>query len=337
MTGLNWLTLALVEGFLMGVAKIGHGLVGSVSITLGHVMFATGVVGIVVASIGFFFGCLQKHKIWVTGWNKWGSMLFGLGCILATICAFAAFRNGARADMGANTFISGPLGILVLCVLGGIRYKEMPSVDKIGAALLALIGAYMVTKPNARLLSGDIPVWVWWSLGTCVFASGTRFVAKETAVQGIKAGLPKTPPWIKIFWGGLVMSLALPLGILMRPAVVHDAATTLLVPFAIFVALPTLGWWFCRFSAYQNGAPLGMKEVSLSGAYLAVGAIAGMLFFQDSMSPLKIAGLAMFAPAVLLEQGVLTKQILRVTEYAMINYQAARNGLREAAVRMHML
>lgn len=298
---LSWREMALIVGVLMALCKPGHKLVGSVATTPEHALFAVGIVGLFGALVGFLLAPRASLSLKsLEGWYRWGPIALGVGFILAIICAFNAFRS-AGAHMGANTFISGPMTILPSLILGGLVFKEKLDMQKSVAVTLSLMGAALVTDARWNWLTGSMPAWVFWSLGTCLFASTTRFIAKQMATWGKDNHLPKLNGWVMVFWAGAVMALlSIPIALILRPKIIESATLSLLMLYALMVAIPTIGWWIGRFVAYQKDAPLGMKEIWLNGTYQSSATVLGLLFFGDSVTILNGLGMLLCIPAILL-------------------------------------
>jgi drug/metabolite transporter (DMT)-like permease len=293
---LSWVEMALVVGVLMALCKPGHRLVGALAPTILHALLATGIVGLFGVLVGFWFaprGSLSLVSL--EGWYRWGPLYLGVGFVLATVCAFQAFSS-AGAHVGINTFISGPLTILPSILLGTTFFHEKLTLKKLMAGIMSLGAAWLVT--NATLSNG-LPGWIVWSFGTCLFASSTRFLAKQIAKWGESNGHPKLNGWVLVFWAGVsMMILALLPVFAINPAVFASVTATRIVVYALIVAVPTILWWIGRFVAYQRNAPLGSKEVVLNAAYQGIASLIGYFFFRESLSIANLVGIGLCFAAI---------------------------------------
>lgn len=303
----EWVNWALLEGVFMGFAKFGHGMVGSMSPTLFHVLFATAFVGIVQTMFGYIVLKARGVKLEeYRGPYRVNALVFGVCALAATICAFAAFRMGSRADMAANTFISSTLAIAPLAVLGRILFQERLGTKQWIGIGVAISGVYVTLVPS---FGGDgIPVWVWWSAGTMIFSAATETVSRWQAQWERNNRKPKLDPLVLQFWGGLGMAVPALLAFIFggwffeAPEVIADILTSaLLLIYALAVAGCNIAWWWFRLRAFQKEAPLCFKKFPSVFAYLVVATAGGILLFHDPLSWTKL-GIFLFAPAFLLGQ-----------------------------------
>jgi drug/metabolite transporter (DMT)-like permease len=307
----EWLIPGLAEGFFMGIVKLfGHAGMGRFVPTIADVLFAVGLVGLMQASLALAILlarrrsnpdlCIVEHGGYVVR-----SIMFGAYALFATICAFAAFQNGARADVGANTFIVAVLPIFATAIFGAvISRKESLDRSQLCGLGIALVGSLLVTMPALR--PGNSWVWILYSLGTMLGATATRLEAQDIVAWGKHNGLPKLDPWVMQLWGGAVLALALPLSL---PWIDFHGLTLQLAVIAFWgAAIVTAGgqaiWWTCRLYAVpKDGTPLCIKELGAGTLYLATATFGGVLFAGDALPPAKIVGFALFFPAFFLAQG----------------------------------
>lgn len=301
---MDWLIWALAEGFFMGLAKFGHGLVGSVSPTFAHVLMANLIVGMVQATIGLAGAKYEKEPLMRgrRGYLGWAA-LFGVGVFGAGGCAFAAFQMSSRADMGANTFISGVLSIVPAILLSWLLLKKgRPGARQWIGVIIAMTGAYLMVQPSLR--SSGVQTWMYWSLGTMAFSATTEAIAQKIAAWGSERGLPKMNKFFLFFWGGLVMATSSLIGLAINGE--HPLAlfaTQKLVGYSLFVALCNFGWWSCRLVAFQRGAPMAGKKLASVGTYLTTAMAGGVRWFDDALPWGKLIGAAMFIPAIMVAYG----------------------------------
>jgi drug/metabolite transporter (DMT)-like permease len=305
--GQLWFGLTILEGVLMGIAKLFHGLVGSQSPTMHHVVFAVAIVGAVQALVGFGGAVVVRERLFrVHGAYILGFTVFGLLALVATLFAFLAFRTGARADMATNTFIVSVLAIVPAAVIGRFGFKEHIGWNQLAGGLLAIAGGALLLSPS--LTGGTIPVWVWWSCITMLGATGTHTAAKLLSRFVQRNKVPKISMTANIFvlqfWGGITMAgCALFL-------LAIDGATLLWDPwrvpklwtYAACVALTNLGWWSCRQISFQHGAPLYFRMLPWLGCYLGTATLSGMVVFHETLPLTKSIGLLVFLPAIVLYQ-----------------------------------
>ena len=293
---MEWIAWAVGEGFFMGLMKFGQGFVGGQSPTLWHVILATGIVGMIQMTTGFGVVAAKKKEFHVNEKYLMGSLGLGLAMSGATFCAFAALRAGA--DMGANTFIGNALVIIPAAFIGRWSFRERVGARQWIGVALGLAGAVFVTVP--ALGAGGGYAWIAWSLGTLFCATLMRVIQKYLAKLG-NAGLPPLHPGQMLFWGGVSMTLCMPLGFIGEGVLYAVSASPLLL-FAAGVALCNSAWWWCRLRAFQEQAPLAIKDLPSMPVYLATASVAGTLWFGDAMGIMKIVGLLMFFPAFFLAQ-----------------------------------
>jgi len=313
----EWLIPGLAEGFFMAVVKLfGHAGMGKFVPTIPHVLFAVGLVGLMQTSVALavlFAHRRRKPDVHIRTHSGYivRSLGFGAYALFATICAFAAFQNGARADVGANTFIVAVLPIFTTALWGVIgsrvgliasRNERLDAYQLCGLGV-ALIGSLLVTMPALR--PGNSPIWIVYSLGTMLGATATRLEAQDIRAWGKRSRLPELNPWVMQFWGGAVLALALPLSLLWID--LGGVPSQLVLLGFLGAAVVTAGgqaiWWTCRLYAVpKDGTPLCIKELGAGTLYLATATFGGALFAGDALPPAKLFGLALFIPAFFLAQ-----------------------------------
>ncbi|MDP3735361.1 MAG: hypothetical protein Q8R39_02960 [bacterium] len=306
----EWLMPGLAEGFFMAIVKLfGHAEMGRFVPTIPDVLFATGLVGLMQTSLALAVLLARRrrnpdvHIMTHDGYIA-RSIIFGAYALFATICAFAAFQNGARADVGANTFIVAVLPIFATAIYGAvISRKERLDRYQLCGLGIALIGALLVTMPALR--PGNSPLWIAYSFGTMLGATATRLAAQDIRAWGKLSKLPELNPWVMQLWGGAVLALALPLSLLWID--LRGIPPQLIVLGFLGAAMVTAGgqaiWWTCRLYAVpKDGTPLCIKELGAGTLYLATATFGGALFAGDALPPAKLFGLALFLPAFFLAQ-----------------------------------
>ena len=307
----QWLLPGLGEGFFMAIVKLfGHVEMGKFAPTIPDVLLATGLVGLMQTILALAVLLARQrsnpdvrivaHRGYIVR-----SIMFGGCALFATICAFAAFQNGARADVGANTFIVAVLPIFATA-LWGITMRsgdERLDTNQLCGLGIALVGALLVTTPALR--PGNSPTWIAYSFGTMLGATATRLVAQEIKKYGKRLGLADLDSWTMQFWGGGVLACGLPISLVW----IDLSGTAPLWSFAGFwqAAVVTAGgqalWWTFRLYAVPNdGTPLCIKELAAGTLYLTTASVGGYLFAGDALPLSKIFGLALFFPAFFFTQ-----------------------------------
>jgi drug/metabolite transporter (DMT)-like permease len=308
-----WMLLTILEGVLMGVAKLFHGLVGSVSPTMPHVTFAVALVGAAQTIIGCGAALLKGERLLLHKGHVIGFCVFGLLAQIATLFAFLAFRTGARADMGTHTFLVNVPIIVPAAIIGHVVFKERLQVRHLAGGLLALLGCGILLAPSLRF--GSVPEWAWWSLITMLAATGTATTAKTLSHLAQVGKIPQLNTFANIFalqfWGGIAMSLfsvALLVGSADGREVVHRAVTDapwlwMIVTYASVVAVTNMGWWSCRQLSFQHGAPLCFRLLPWLACSLSTATLAGVVVFHDPLPWQKVCGLLLFVPAIFVSEG----------------------------------
>ncbi|GEM_PF-1387138 len=306
----TWLWLTISEGCLLGTMKIFHGLVGNLSPTLCHVAFATALVGFLQMAIGFLGARVRNEKVLIHRYNIAGFLVFGLFGFFATLFSFLAFRYGARADMGTNTFIVSILIIAPAALIGRFAFHEDIQWRQCFGGLIAVLGGAILLSPAA--LAGGFPVWVWWSLVTMLAASGSATTAKTLAYLTKAGKIVRVSTYANIFvlnfWGGVAVS-ACSLGILLFSV---EGRTVLgyawhhppwtVGGYALVVAVTNMGWWSCRQVGFQYGAPYFFRMLPWSACFLGTATFGGVLIFHDPLPATKILGLLLFLPAIFVHE-----------------------------------
>ena len=84
--------------------------------------------------------------------------------------------------------------------------------------------------------------------------------------------------------------------------ITREPLSSWLVFSVIVVAASNVLWWMFRLWAYQDEAPMAVKDLPTLPVYLGTASLGGWLRFGDAFGPWKIVGLLLFFPAFFLAQ-----------------------------------
>jgi hypothetical protein len=302
---MEWIGWALAEGATMGAVKVfGHSAMGPFVSTIRDALLVTGLTGLLQALIAGIVIIAERQRkggpaVFVSAGYLKRTVWFAFWAGVATVCAYYAFVNGARADVGANTFIVAVLPIfgtaLVERIKGGRRWKAK---QKFGFAI-AVVAAVLVTCPALR--PGNNPIWILISAGTAVGATGTRLVMGSIRKWERDQNLPILNSWVLQLWGGGIMAalcfLPVPFWVERVGGLLEIFSYGFLRTLCV-VAVGNMMWWTFRLWAVPNTTPLAVKELVAGNMYLT-SATLGSHFFApyDLIPPLKLLGLFLFIPA----------------------------------------
>lgn len=296
-----WVAWSLMEGLGLGVSRLFFSLGGNVSPSLAHILFAAVCAGCFQVFFGGALALIKKERIRTSGfWHTMGPVALGIGGLVANVCAFAAFQAVARADMASSNFLATVPVVLLGAFFGWLIFSEALGWRQGVGLAFAIGGAYLTIPLSfAALWKSGIPVWVWFSLGTALFATINEFISKGMARWEIRHQKPRITPWALQFWGGMSM-IAVALGGFMffaeAGARMEILATDMLWIYGIGAGASNVAWWTCRLLAYQKEAPVSIRRFPTIGVSLLTAAAIGAVGFGGSFLP-KVPGIILFVPA----------------------------------------
>lgn len=301
-----WVFLTLLEGFGLGIARFFYARVGKKSPTLSHNFFAGALAGLVQAFVACVLLAISKHEgnasfakrnLRISGWHALASIGLGVFGFGANFCAFKAFQTSAPADMGANAFISTALGIIPLALCGRKWFNEPLGQRQWTGIAIALIGACLAVRP---WFGGGSFVWVVWSLGTMIFAATNELISRRIKKWEDDNQKPKLNPWTQQLLGGTAMMTTALLLFFISSG--PSTRSDLIVPgmlwlYAVGAGICNIGWWACRFYAYEKKAPVSIRRFPAVAVNLLTSTVIGIAGFNDPFAGDKFFGIFLFAPA----------------------------------------
>ncbi len=285
----KWLKWTFLESLTRTTSKLLQKVIGGVSVGIAHTFFATTVIGFIQIIVGFVVAKVRKEKLITNRTNIIGSCFFGLFATVGTVLPFIVFYLGG--DIGINTFIA-TLSIVPGALIDRFVFKNRLGYRKWLGILIAVLGGYVILElPSLKELI-LLPLWVWLSFAM-MFSGAIN--------QGITQKIKTVDPFVKNFWGGLVtFSIAL-IGL----AILNS--TDLLFNFnspmpklwlsSIVIGVIVIALWTFNLISYKAGAQIAIKRLVMSGAYLIMVMILGVLLFGESLTMYKVSGILLFLVA----------------------------------------
>ncbi len=279
----SWRRWTLGEAFAKITSATLQKQIGLVSHTPVGVVLGNFVIGFVQAILSFFY-LLQKRRTPKESIKYiLFSCLFGLLAFGSTMFSLSAYRFGGE--------VSVVVFIITLSIIPGafvdiIFFKHRLVLRQWFGVVVGILGAYFVLgAPNLQELSG-LPIWALLAFGT----------ACTTAInQGFAQNIKDIDPVIKNFWGGLTtFALAIcAFGIVGFPDVSSEGFWRI-VWISVVIGFVVIGMWTCNVRAYRDGAHIAEKKLMLNGLYLTFAMIAGVLFYNESLTFGKLSGIPIF-------------------------------------------
>src|SRR3989338_5245708 len=292
MIGQKWMIFTVGEALSKTVAKSLQKAAGIVSTTLAHAFFATFLVGLVQASVGFIVAKRQNRRVLYTRQNVIGACLFGLFAMAITALGFATFVY--EGDIGVSVFLI-TLSIIPCALIDRVFFKH-PLVGRqwIGMAIGLLAGYVILGSPSLREAS-TLPVWVWMSIAIAVMLAINQAITQK--IQNID-------PFVKNFWGGVVQVVlggagTLILGKGFTASISQDRLLTL-VAVSVIVGFIVVAMWTFNLFAYRGGGTIALKKLVMNAVYLITAMFAGIVFFQESLTPGKVFGVVLYLVSFIL-------------------------------------
>lgn len=284
--GAKWMRWAFAEAGTKTASKILQKVVGNVSTTLAHTVFATFVIGLVQTISGWVVARSRNTPILTDKESILGSCLFGFFAVISTVLSFFVFLLGG--DIGINTFI------ITLSIVPGAfidRFffgKKLCWREWVGVLMAILAGYSILGWPSLSAML-SLPLWVWLSFGTTCTAAIN---------QGITQKVKKIDPFVKNFWGGVTTL------VLCSAAIIILGSAKLFTDFsrpmqnlwlvAAIIGVIVIGMWSFNLMSYKDGASIAIKKLVMNGAYLVTAMLAGVLLFKESFTVGKLIGIVLF-------------------------------------------
>ena len=215
-------------------------------------------------------------------------MLSGLATGGSWLCYFRALRLG---DINKVVPIDKSSTVLTI-LLAAIFLREGVSLPKgIGVVLIA-VGTYLMIERKESQGGSKSPAWLWYALGSAVFASLTAILGK-VGISGVESnlgtalrtGVVLLMSWVMVFVTGKTAQLkAIPKNEL---------------GFLFLSGLATGGSWLCYYKALQDGpasvvVPIDKLSILVTVAF-------SCLVFHEKLTKKSALGLAAIVAGTLMK------------------------------------
>ena len=213
--------------------------------------------------------------------------LSGLATGASWLCYFRALRLG---DINKVVPIDKSSTVLTI-LLAAIFLREGVSLPKgIGVVLIA-VGTYLMIERKESQGGSKIPAWLWYAMGSAVFASLTAILGK-VGISGVESnlgtalrtGVVLLMSWVMVFVTGKTAQLkAIPKNEL---------------GFLFLSGLATGGSWLCYYKALRDGpasvvVPIDKLSILVTVAF-------SYLVFHEKLTKKSALGLAAIVAGTLL-------------------------------------
>lgn len=284
-----WMKWTFLEAVSKTISKVFQKVIGKISVSFSHVLFATMVVGLVQVISGFAMATLKKKKIMTDFESIAGSCLFGFNACLCTILPFYVFVLGG--DIGINTFII-TLSIVPGALIDVVFFNHKLEPKQWVGILIAVLAGYFILGTPSFSDFMSMPLWVWLSFVIMMIAAIN---------QGITQKIKKIDPFVKNFWGGLTTL------IVSTAALTASGSIGLLADFSsqmqkLWLASAVVGFivvamWSYNLLSYKEGAHIAIKKLVMNGCYLTMAMTCGVLIFDEPFNFAKISGVLLYLVA----------------------------------------
>ncbi|MCD4761585.1 hypothetical protein K8R32_01360 [bacterium] len=285
----SWMKWTFLEALTRTISKVFQKIIGTISHTFGHVLFAALIVGFVQVIGGFILAKVKHQKIITDIGSIAGSCLFGFNACLCTILPFYVFVLGG--DIGINTFII-TLSIIPGALIDVIFFKHKLELKQWMGIFIAVFAGYFILGTPSLSEFMSMPLWVWLSF----------IIAIIIAInQGITQKIKKIDPFVKNFWGGLTTL------VISFIALSFWGSLDLLTNFSpqiqklwlasIVVGLIVIAMWTYNLLSYKEGAHIAIKKLVMNGSYLTIAMFCGIVIFNEPLNFAKISGVLLYLVA----------------------------------------
>lgn len=280
---MKWIKWALGEAGFRTASMALQKQIGTVAGNLPLVTFSTLIIGVVQAVVAGSVLMKKEIDFFPSGKLVSGSILFGIGAFINTIIAFMAYVNGA--NIAVYTLIT-LLAIVPGAIIDKLCFGEKSSPRQIIGIMIVVFAGWLILKaPDISALS-ELPLWAWLGILNAFCLSIN---------QGITRWVKEVDPWVKNFWGGSTTALLciVTLGVFGPTISELLAMPSFQSVFAWsgVIALVVIGIWSFNVIAYRDGAAIPVKNVVVNGTFLSLTILVGLLFFDDTISLIQIAGI----------------------------------------------
>lgn len=282
----KWMKWTVLEAMTKAVSKLLQKVIGVASSTFGQTFYATLLVGVVQFFASAAVMKVQKKSIWVNWRNIVGAVSFGIFAVVATVLSFWAFQFEG-AEVSVNTFII-TLSIVPGAFIDQIFFgHRLSGRHWLGVAVAMLAGYAILDCPSLDEMF-KMPTWIWISFGTMLAVAIN---------QGITQANKAIDPMAKNFWGGLVTVIMCIVGLWYFPVKEYPLKLTVL---SLLIGVIVIFMWSYNLLSYKEGAYIALKKLVMNGCYLIMVTVAGALFFGETITWSKVAGIILFSSAYVL-------------------------------------
>lgn len=137
----NWIKWAFWQGMFGTCSRLLQKLVGRVSLTFKHTIYATFLVGVVQAIFGAIIARRRKVRLMTSPMNIIGAVSFGIMAAVSTVLSFLTFMHGG--EVGVATFLI-TLSIILGAFIDWMFFRYPLSLEQWGGVLVAIVAGYLV-------------------------------------------------------------------------------------------------------------------------------------------------------------------------------------------------
>lgn len=289
----SWVAWSLLEALSKATNRSLSKLIAGYLDTLGQIFYVQFIVSIIrVFATGTYV--LKKGESFKVGKkNLIGSFLFGMLALAATFLTLLTFQLGG--EIGTSTLILISTSFVVGIIVDRIGFgQKLTSRQWVGVAFGLASGAAIIDPTLSQVGVSSIP-WILTSYITGM-AVGLN--------QGVSKMISTTRSVMAVnFWAGLITlsgSLVLLLTFATKGAVLPTIDRELVVGVALIMGLVSTLMWAGNILAYKKRAFVAFKKLLSDGVYLTLAMVAGVFWFNESISAIKIAGLILLLIAIAL-------------------------------------
>lgn len=273
-----WILFAIGSAFFAGVTSI----LAKCGIRKTDSTVATAIRTIVVLLFSWVMVFLvgsQGELLHLEGKTLLFLILSGLATGASWLCYFKALQLG---DINKVVPIDKSSTVLTI-FLAFLFLQERVSVPKlIGVALIA-IGTLLMIEKKSETSSGEKGRrWLWYALGSAVFASLTSILGK-IGISGVESNLGTAIRTIVVLVMSWVMVLVTGKGQLVRQVPKHELGFICLSGFA------TGASWLCYYKALQDGLASVVVPIDKLSILITIGF--SYVVFQEKLTRKATIGL----------------------------------------------
>lgn len=289
MIGEKWMKWTLLEALIRNTSAVFQKIVGgAVSLTSGHLLYVTALIGCVQAIFGYTVARKQSTKILASREEMLGAIIFGVLAVISTMLGFLTFLDGG--ELGIRVFIVS-LSIIPGMLIDKFFFGKSLSLRQHLGITVAIVAAYAIlNKPSlAEIIA--FPTWVWFA-----FANMLSVAINQGVTQKIK----NIDPMVKNFWGGLTAIILGCGGMIyfdsFSSLIQYEKIATLSWT-AFVIGLLVVALWTVNLFSYKEGAYISLKKVLMNGSYLTMALVTGVIFFGETLSGWQISGVFLYITA----------------------------------------